>query len=152
MSRSEFRSLFRQSWRLRRPTWCSPSRAPWRKMTKRITSLRTIEPPRELKPFPYFMSWHPRLTNEAAHAWLREQVRIVARSRAPTRGVVFTEDVVKIAGEQGRYAVGHNGIQFLSIVNFFGLFHLKRMERAGKPRHGRESPRGRVSWEDHESK
>jgi len=38
------------------------------KMTKRITSLRTIEPPRELKPFPYFMSWHPRLTNEAAHA------------------------------------------------------------------------------------
>ena len=77
------------------------------KMTKRITSLRTIEPPRELKPFPYFMSWHPRLTNEAAHAWLREQVRIVARSRAPTRGVVFTEDVVKIAGQQGRYAVGH---------------------------------------------
>ena len=77
------------------------------KMTKRITSLRTIEPPRELKPFPCFMSWHPRLTNEAAHAWLREQVRIVARSRAPTRGVVFTEDVVKIAGQQGRYAIGH---------------------------------------------
>src|SRR6266853_1971991 len=30
--------------------------------------------------------------------------------RAPTRGVVFTEDVVQIAGEQGRYAVGHNGV------------------------------------------
>ena len=29
----------------------------------------------EFKPFPYFMSWHPRLTNEAAHVWLREQVR-----------------------------------------------------------------------------
>ena len=27
--------------------------------------------------------------------------------RAPARGVVFTEDVVKIAGEQGRYVVGH---------------------------------------------
>src|SRR5207253_4251372 len=27
--------------------------------------------------------------------------------RAPSRGVVFTEDVVKIAGQQGRYAVGH---------------------------------------------
>src|SRR5258708_11961425 len=27
--------------------------------------------------------------------------------RAPMRGVVFTEDVVKIAGQQGRYAVGH---------------------------------------------
>ena len=26
---------------------------------------------------------------------------------APTGGVVFTEDVVKIAGQQGRYAVGH---------------------------------------------
>jgi hypothetical protein len=25
---------------------------------------------------------------------------------APTRGVVFTEDVVKIAGQQSRYAVG----------------------------------------------
>jgi DNA-binding transcriptional LysR family regulator len=50
------------------------------KMTKPITSLRMIEPPRELKPFPYFMSWHPRLTNEAAHAWLREQVRAAARS------------------------------------------------------------------------
>src|SRR5205814_9384792 len=27
--------------------------------------------------------------------------------RAAARGVVFTEDVVKIAGQQGRYAVGH---------------------------------------------
>jgi DNA-binding transcriptional LysR family regulator len=49
------------------------------KVTKPITSLRMIEPPRELKPFSYFMSWHARLTNEAAHAWLREQVRAAAR-------------------------------------------------------------------------
>jgi hypothetical protein len=34
--------------------------------------LRMIKPPWELKTFPYFMSWHPRLTNEAAHAWLSE--------------------------------------------------------------------------------
>src|SRR5438094_884921 len=27
--------------------------------------------------------------------------------RAPTRGVVFTEDILKIAGEQGRYAIVH---------------------------------------------
>jgi hypothetical protein len=27
--------------------------------------------------------------------------------RAPTRRVVLTEDVVKIAGQQSRYAVGH---------------------------------------------
>jgi hypothetical protein len=26
------------------------------------------------------MSWHPRLTNEPAHVWLRDQVRIAARS------------------------------------------------------------------------
>jgi DNA-binding transcriptional LysR family regulator len=49
-------------------------------MTKQISTLRTIEPPRELKPYSYFMSWHPRLTNEPAQVWLRDQVRIAARS------------------------------------------------------------------------
>ena len=49
-------------------------------MTKQISTLRTIEPPRELKPYPYFMSWHPRLTNEPAQLWLRDQVRVAARS------------------------------------------------------------------------
>jgi DNA-binding transcriptional LysR family regulator len=49
-------------------------------VTKQLSTLRTIEPPRELKPFPYFMSWHPRLTNEPAQVWLRDQVRIAARS------------------------------------------------------------------------
>jgi len=34
---------------------------------------------------------------------------------APTRGVVFTEDVVKIAGQQSRYAVG----QCLSPLGIF---------------------------------
>jgi hypothetical protein len=29
------------------------------------------------------------------------------QSTEETRGVVFTEDVVKITGQQGRYAVGH---------------------------------------------
>src|SRR6267142_2105477 len=62
--------------------------------------------------------------------WLISKVRVSSldRARAPTRGVVFTEDVVKIAGEQGRYAVGHNG-SVLTIVNFFGLFHLTRIRR-----------------------
>ena len=50
------------------------------KMTKRIARLRMIEAPRELKPFPYFMSWHARLTNEPAHVWLRDQVCIAAQS------------------------------------------------------------------------
>jgi DNA-binding transcriptional LysR family regulator len=49
-------------------------------VAKQISTLRTIEPPRELKSFPYFMSWHPRLTNEPAQVWLRDQVRIAARS------------------------------------------------------------------------
>jgi hypothetical protein len=31
-----------------------------------LAGLRVIEPPREIKPFPYFMSWPPRLSNEAA--------------------------------------------------------------------------------------
>src|SRR4029077_2114127 len=30
--------------------------------------------------------------------------------RAPARGVVFTEDFLKIAGQQGRYAVGHSPV------------------------------------------
>jgi DNA-binding transcriptional LysR family regulator len=49
-------------------------------VAKQISTLRTIEPPRELKTFPYFMSWHPRLTNEPAQVWLRDQVRIAAGS------------------------------------------------------------------------
>lgn len=50
------------------------------KIAAPMALLRVIEAPRELKPFPYFMSWHRRLTNEAPHARLREQIRAVARS------------------------------------------------------------------------
>ena len=42
--------------------------------------MRVVEAPRELKPFSYVMSWHPRLTNETGHTWLREQVRAAAQS------------------------------------------------------------------------
>jgi DNA-binding transcriptional LysR family regulator len=38
-----------------------------------------VEPPREIKAFPYFMAWHPRLAQEPAQAWFREQLRMVAR-------------------------------------------------------------------------
>src|SRR4029077_15352908 len=41
-------------------------------------------------------------------------------------------------------------LRFSSDLRF--LQGLTRMERAGKPRHRRTSPRGRMSWEDHESK
>ena len=37
--------------------------------------------------------------------------------RAPTRGIVFTEDFVEIAGQQGRYVRGH-GVSAL----FLGAF------------------------------
>jgi len=36
------------------------------KITRRITGVKVVEPPRELKAFPYFMAWHSRLTGEPA--------------------------------------------------------------------------------------
>jgi DNA-binding transcriptional LysR family regulator len=50
------------------------------KMTAPRVGLRLVEPPREIKAFPYFMAWHPRLTCEPAHAWFRDQLRTVAQS------------------------------------------------------------------------
>jgi DNA-binding transcriptional LysR family regulator len=50
------------------------------KLVRRIDGVRLVEPPREIKPFPYFMTWHPRLNEEPAHAWFREQVRVAART------------------------------------------------------------------------
>ena len=50
------------------------------KITAPIAGLRVVEPPREIKAFPYFMAWHSRLSTEPAHAWLRDQVRATARS------------------------------------------------------------------------
>src|SRR6267143_6497262 len=44
------------------------------KITAPIAGLRVVEPPREIEAFPYFIAWHSRLTNEAAHAWFRDQV------------------------------------------------------------------------------
>jgi len=43
-------------------------------------SVRVVEPPRELKAFPYFMAWHPRMTREPAHAWFREQIGMAVRA------------------------------------------------------------------------
>ncbi len=50
------------------------------KITATVAGVRVIEPPRELKAFPYFMAWHPRLTAEPAQAWFREQIRRAART------------------------------------------------------------------------
>lgn len=45
-----------------------------------IPGVRLAEPPREIKPFPYFMTWHPRLTSEPSHAWFRKRLRLAART------------------------------------------------------------------------
>jgi DNA-binding transcriptional LysR family regulator len=50
------------------------------KITSATADVRVVEPPREIKGFSYFMAWHSRLTAEPAHAWLRDQLRIAARS------------------------------------------------------------------------
>ncbi len=50
------------------------------KITAAMAGVRVLEPPREIKAFPYFMAWHPRLTTEPAHAWFREQLRVAAQT------------------------------------------------------------------------
>jgi len=50
------------------------------KITANMAGVRVVEAPREIKPFPYFMAWHPRLTNEPAHKWFREQLRLAVRT------------------------------------------------------------------------
>jgi DNA-binding transcriptional LysR family regulator len=50
------------------------------KLATATAPVRMVRPPREVKPFTYFMTWHPRVTNEAAHAWFRDQLRVVAGS------------------------------------------------------------------------
>lgn len=50
------------------------------KMAVATAAVRIVHPPAELKDFTYFMTWHPRLTDEAAHAWFREQLRVIAHT------------------------------------------------------------------------
>jgi DNA-binding transcriptional LysR family regulator len=49
------------------------------KITAGMAGVRVVEAPREIKSFPYFMAWHPRLTNEPAHKWFHEQLRAAVR-------------------------------------------------------------------------
>jgi DNA-binding transcriptional LysR family regulator len=50
------------------------------KLTAGMAGVRVVEAPREIKSFPYFMAWHPRLTNEPAHKWFHEQLRLAVRT------------------------------------------------------------------------
>src|ERR1700722_1471102 len=45
-----------------------------------VAGVRMIEAPREIAAFPYFMTWHSRVGNEAAHVWFRQLLRATAQS------------------------------------------------------------------------
>lgn len=49
-----------------------------RQMVERNSTLRLVKAPRELRPFHFLMVWHPRLTTDARHTWLREALRRAA--------------------------------------------------------------------------
>jgi len=53
-----------------------------RQMVERNSSLRLVKAPQELRPFHFLMVWHPRLTSDARHTWLREAVRQVSPPEA----------------------------------------------------------------------
>ncbi len=53
-----------------------------RQMVERNSSLRIVRAPPELRPFHFLMVWHPRLTTDPRHTWLREALRQAAHAEA----------------------------------------------------------------------
>ena len=49
-----------------------------RSAIERIPELRIVKAPKELHGFHFLMAWHPRLTTDPRHAWLRETLRQVS--------------------------------------------------------------------------
>jgi len=45
--------------------------------------LAARESAQELRPFHFLMVWHPRLTTDARHTWLREAMRQASPQEAP---------------------------------------------------------------------
>lgn len=45
-------------------------------------AIKILQPPAELRGFPYLMLWHPRLHRDAAHLWLRSVVRAAGKALA----------------------------------------------------------------------
>jgi DNA-binding transcriptional LysR family regulator len=41
--------------------------------------VRVVSAPRELQRYEYWMVWHPQLTTDAAHQWLRHEVQLSAK-------------------------------------------------------------------------
>jgi DNA-binding transcriptional LysR family regulator len=50
------------------------------KIASRMSGMRIVESPSEIKAFPYFMAWHPRVTVEPPHTWFRGQLRMAAHT------------------------------------------------------------------------
>lgn len=46
-------------------------------------ALKILKAPKLLSPFKYLMTWHPRLTSDAAHVWLRSMVQQVGTTLTP---------------------------------------------------------------------
>ncbi len=46
----------------------------------RSTALKMLRTPKPMSRFTYFMWWHPRMNNDAAHVWLRNAVQKVSES------------------------------------------------------------------------
>jgi len=44
-----------------------------------VANVRLLAAPRELPKIEYRMTWHPRLRDDAAHHWLRDQLTVIAR-------------------------------------------------------------------------
>ena len=49
-----------------------------RQMLDTISVLRLVKAPSELRPFHFLMVWHPRVTTDPRHVWLREAMRLAA--------------------------------------------------------------------------
>jgi len=55
-------------------------------MTAGIAGVRTLEAPREIESYPYFMAWHARVANDPAHMWFRRALS--ARAKDSCRSYV----------------------------------------------------------------
>jgi DNA-binding transcriptional LysR family regulator len=56
-------------------------------VVNRDSDLRVVKAPPELRPFHFLMVWHPRLTTDPRHGWLREAMRQAAHPEASRQRV-----------------------------------------------------------------
>jgi DNA-binding transcriptional LysR family regulator len=56
-------------------------------VVNRNSDLRLVKAPAELRPFHFLMVWHPRLTSDARHTWLREAVHQASPQKASGQGL-----------------------------------------------------------------